>query len=104
MMKRHSEIGQYAIHFIDPMESEEVGDIAEIGSHECESLVGESIGQCIEILVKPEEPPLRTELGEDASGMAATAESGVDVDSVGTDIKSLDSFGKERRGVIGYID
>jgi len=99
----HPEIRQDPVHPVDhvnPKKSLEVTEV--LGDKENPLVIGQVTGR-VGILVKSDQPAIRTQPGEYRPGMTSAPEGAVDIGPVGSDIQPRDGFLQKYRDMISII-
>ena len=99
-MKRHSEIGKYAVNGVMAVEAHEIAQKAEIAIDHCKPRVCHGAADGVFVLVESVEMALRTKMFHDGAAMSSAAVGGVDINTVGAQVKRFDAFGQQGRYVI----
>ena len=99
LMRRNTQVGEDAVHLSAMVELDEILEVLEILRYEGETLVVEGIRSRVLILVEGIEMP-RGETLKDGTGVAAAAESDVDIHALGLDVEAFDAFVQHDRIVI----
>ena len=102
MMKRHSQIGQYAIDTVHTIVAQEIAQIAEIAPHCRKSPIGKGAADGITVLIKRIQVAILTQTLHDGTAMAAAAESGVDIRAAGMQVKRLKRLWQQGWNVVDF--
>ena len=104
MVRRDSQVGQYAVCLGHPAQPEGSAQEPKIAFDVVEPSVGGGVGERVAILVEGIEPPFGPPFFEDTARVAAPAESEVDIGACGVDAEQTDGlFQKHRCMVLRHI-
>lgn len=99
-MKRNTQVGQYAVHLLYTVISQEIFQIFEITAYKSETGVIDNITLGILILVKRIEMPATAQTAQNFTRMPAAAKGHVDINAIGLYREPLHRFVEQRRYVI----
>ena len=100
MMARHAQIGQQTVDVLHIVVAHPVFQVAEIASHERETLVVHDVFLRVGILVETVQMALLAQSAQYLPAVTAAAERHVHIDAVGLDVQSVDTLLQENRYVI----
>ena len=103
MMRRNAQIGQYAVRLHNAAQAQRSAQKAEIALHIAKPPVVGTVGQRVAVLIEAVEPPLRSQQGEDAPRMAASAEGQIDVSACRFDAEQSDGLLEQHRRMVALL-
>ncbi len=100
MVRRHPQVGQYAVDLHHAPQPQRPAQEPEIALHEMKTRVVGPVGMGVAVLVERKEPPSVAQLGENPARMTAPAERQVGVGPLRLYGKQLHGFFEQYRGVV----
>ena len=102
-MERHAQVGKDAVDMPQTVIAQEILQVGEVAMYKCKPVVGKPVGPRVHVLVHTQQTAAGTQLRQDGTAVAATAEGHVYIGAIGLDGKPVNALVEQCRYVVNLL-